>query len=127
VKKSELLKLLEDVPDNGDVLLWNGMVGDWMDIQRIAPSRMVKMTQQKMVELCRLEKCQDHRDWSYQLTAEEVADAKSAWRSNYKWEFNDYVTEDRIKAGDYKAKTVYLIDAKPRGETTWDHLGNISY
>lgn len=126
MKKDKLIAMLQEIKGNPDILLWNGLVGDWMDIGRVVPHDLVKMSLPYYLEGCRLQDCCDKEDWSYQLPAEEVADLTKRWRK-FPWEFNQYVTEEDIKQGKYKAKNIHLIEAKLRGETVRDCLGTIGY
>lgn len=126
MKKKRLLELLAELPDNADIRLWNGMVGDWMDIDAIVPTHVVKMSTDHFVEGCRLEECTRHNDWNFQLPVEEVAALqKSARQAD--WELNDYVTEEDIKEGRWKHKVIYLFQARARNKSTWDRLGTMSY
>lgn len=127
MKKSKLLELLAHIPDNGDVYLWNGFVGDWVDIGEVVESTLVKMTQESMRELCRMEECVKAKDWALQHSEEELAEIDKAYKQNYKWEFNQYVTVEDIKSGRYKQKKIFLIDAKKKGESSWDRLGSFEY
>lgn len=127
MKKSKLLELLADIPDDGEVYIWNGFVQDWMDIGQVEEAHLCKMSNSYMREMCRLEKCHDVKDWSAQLTGKEIKEANAAWRQNYKWELNPYVTEQDVKEGRYKMKHAFILNAKTKGETTFDRFGNLSY
>ena len=42
MRKDKLIKLLQDIPGNPDVVIWNGLVGDWMDVGELVPTQLVK-------------------------------------------------------------------------------------
>lgn len=126
MKKSKLIALLNSIEGDPDVLLWNGLVGDWMDIGQLAEGDLVKMTLEYYLESCRLETCIDLKDWEYQLPAEEVKEL-TARHKKFPYEINQYVTLEDVKAKRYKIKRVQYIDAKLRGEKHTDRLGSIEY
>jgi hypothetical protein len=127
MKKAALLEMINALPDDADIRLWNGMVGDWMDIGSLVPTDLVKMSYPTFLELCRLERCQAAKDWDIVLTEDDIAELSAAYKKNYKFELNSYVTQEDVDNGRYKKKTVYLIEAKLRGVSTFDRLGDISY
>ena len=43
------------------------------------------------------------------------------------WECNEFVTQEDIETGRYMEKPVVYINAKKRGVSTWERLGNIHY
>lgn len=111
---------------NADVLLWNGMVGDWMDINLVSGD-LVKMTEKSYLEANLHERMRDEKNWEYEFSSEELADLRKMYRKVCKWETNQFVTEEDIKAGRYKRKQVLYVDGKPRGVSTFDRLGSIEY
>jgi hypothetical protein len=126
VKKSKLIEILNSLPGNPDVMLWNGLVGDWMDIGDISPGDLVKMTFEHYMEMVRLETCSDLRDWTYQLNETERDELRALWL-RFAWESNPYVTMEDIAQKRYQMKKIFFISAKLRGETHHDRLGEISY
>ena len=130
MKKSKLIELLNAIPGNPEIKLWNGMVGDWMDISpTIVPSDLVKMNLAYWLESCRLQDCADLKNWEYQMPAEEVKKLTARHKRGdvNKWEMNPYVTLEDIKNKNYSMKTVYILNAKVKGEKTFDRFGDISY
>jgi hypothetical protein len=130
MKKSQLIEMLNKIEGNPEIKLWNGMVGDWMDISpTIVPAELVKMNLKYWLESCRLEDCRDRKDWEYQMPTEEIAELTKRHNSGKvnKWELNEYVTPKDITAKRYAVKTVYILNAKIKGEKTYDRMGDISY
>lgn len=127
MRKNDLIKLLSDIDGNPEIVLWNGYTQDFMKVDRLVESDLVKMTKLHFLEMLRLEKCVDVKDWSAQLTDEEVKHGLECYRKNYEWEVNEYVTTDDIQSKRYQRKRVVYINAKLRGKTMFDRLGEVRY
>lgn len=122
--------MLNALPGDPDIKLWNGMVGDWMEISpELVESDLVRMNLAYWLESCRLEDCHERKDWEYQMPAEEIAELTKRHNSGKvnKWEMNPYVTREDIEAKRYSLKKVLILQAKVKGESTWDRLGSMSY
>lgn len=126
MKKDKLIKMLSEIPGNPDIILWNGMVGDWMDIGNLVEGDLVKTTYSHYVQHVQFDERKRLNDWTYTLPADELVDLKKSYNSIV-WEHNPFVTLDDIKEGHYKSKRVVYINAKTRGISTWDRLGKVSY
>ena len=126
MKKSKLIELLTAIEGNPDIMLWNGLVGDWMGIGDLCESELVKMTLPFYLEMCRLETCRDLKDWEYKLPPEEVAELTARYKK-FEYECNQYVKLEDIEQGRYKTKRIVYIDAKRRGKTDYGRGGDIKY
>jgi hypothetical protein len=128
MKKSKLIEMLNALPGDPDIKLWNGMVGDWMEVDPVLVEQViVRETLEHWLEMCRLEECRDRNDWSYQMPAEKVERLTKNYTKVHSWDINDYVTPEDIKAKRYAQKKILLLQAKPKGVKTWDRVGSISY
>lgn len=128
MRKNDLIKLLQELPGNPEIKLWNGIVGDVVDIKPdVAEVRMVKQSLHDYIERCRLEECRDRKDWEYQFPPEDITDMTKNYKKVCAWEINEYVDDDRIKNKDYLQKKIYVIDAKIMNKSSYDRLGTISY
>ena len=128
MKKSKLIEMLNRLEGDPEIKLWNGMVGDWMDIDReLVPSDLVKQTLAHWLEMCRVEECKTRRDWDYQMPAEEVARLKKDYNKVNPWELNPYVTLEDVQEKRYSLKNIYILNAKTKGVTSFDRLGDIDY
>jgi hypothetical protein len=127
LRKNDLIKQLETLPGNPEIKLWNGMVGDWMDIEGLIAGDLFKETEDHYLEMCRLEKCRDHLNFTYQLTEEETAKYKGWHKKNSSWQHNEFVTQEDLDSKRYTNKSIYYIDAKLRGEQFIDRQGSMSY
>lgn len=128
MKKSDLINLLSKIPGNPEIKLWNGMAGDWMDIDKeLVPADLVKQTFGHYVEMCRLDDCYDKKDWTIQFTEADIAELRQSYKKYIKWECNEFVDEEDIKKKRYSRKNIFYINAKRRGVSTFDRLGNMEY
>jgi hypothetical protein len=128
MKKSKLIALLNTLEGDPDIKLWNGMVGDWMEISpALVPQDLVKQNFDHWLEMCRLEGCIDRKDWNYQMPKEEVERLTKNYPKLHQWEMNPYITMEDIKKKHYKMKKILLLQPKVRGIKTWDRMGDISY
>lgn len=130
MKKSKLIKLLQEIEGDPDILLWNGMVSDWMGILGL---------QEVVLERPTL------KGYSYYLNLEVTVrdnlppcseeQCKKAYKSSGadQWEVADYDPEFRemremdLKRGFIAQKSAFIIDAKPRGKKCWDRHGSVRY
>lgn len=128
MKKNDLIKLLQSIEGNPDMVLWNGTVGDYQDIdKKLVAGDLVKMTLKHYLESCLLEACREKKDFSYKHIVEEVAELTKSYRKVCKWETNNYVTQRHIDEKMYSSKRVFYIQPKVKGETSWDRYGGIAY
>jgi hypothetical protein len=127
MKKSKLIELLQSIKGNPDIMLWNGIVGDVVDLKpKLVEVRLVKQTQSFYLEMCRLQDCRDRKDWSYQMPKDEVEQLIKSYKS-FEYEENPYVYKEDIDKGNYQQKIVYVLDAKLTGKTSYSRSGDITY
>lgn len=120
MKKSKLIALLEKIPGDPQILFWNGMVGDWMDIlPRIEGIDQVRPTAQLRALLI------EHQE-KKPLSAERRKELVRA-QKDVPWEDNPFVKEEQTKQGHFSKRRVWVMQAKSRGIQTFDRLGRISY
>lgn len=128
MKKSKLIAMLNALPGDPEIKLWNGFAQDWVDIDtKLVSIDLVRMNLAYWLESCRLQDCRDRRDWDYQMPAEEVAQLTKNYAKVCKWEDNQYVTQEDIDAKRYAVKTVQLMQAKVKGENAWSRMGDMEY
>ena len=124
MKKSKLLALLNGIDGDPDILLWNGFVNDWQDIDtKPVFDTLSKPTFnhiKRMVEIERALKLNVH---TYKLAEDDIAELKSKYGSTYNWEINEYANTNQ-----YKRKKVVFLNAKLRNTTIIDRVnGSIGY
>lgn len=128
MKKSKLIAMLNALPGDPEIKLWNGFAQDWVDIDtKLVSIDLVRMNLAYWLESCRLQDCLDRMDWDYQMPAEEVAQLTKNYAKVCKWEDNQYVTQEDIDAKRYAVKTVRLMQAKVKGENAWSRMGDMEY
>ena len=127
MRKNDLIKQLQAIKGNPEVALWNGHVGDYMHINNLVPSDLVKITKEYWIESVRLEKCLDRKEWEYQLPEQEVKELERRHKTEIQWEMNEYVDEEDIAKNRYTKKSVVFIQPKKRGVSTFDRIGGIEY
>lgn len=128
MRKNDLIKKLQEIEGNPEILLWNGYVGDWQHIDsKFVDASLVKMKEGEYIGRCRLEECFRRKDWQFQFTTEEIDRLKSSYKRYIDWEDNGFVTSEDIELGRYKQKKVVFIKPKARGEKTWGRCGTVEY
>ena len=126
MKKSKLIAILQEIEGDPEVKLWNGYVGDWMDIGEVLETYLVKQTKEYYKEMCRLERCRDLQDWNVELS-EDVHKLLDSCYTRIQWEHDSYVTQEDLDNKRYRKKKVLVLQAKTRGINTHDRIGGISY
>ncbi len=128
MRKNKLIEVLSSIKGNPEIVLWNGMVGDWMDISpKLVEGDLVRQSFDNYVSHIEFEEKRHLNDFNYKLPEKEVEYLKKTYRKHYKWEHNDFVTGEDVSSGRYELKRIVYINAKLRGVSTFDRLGNIDY
>lgn len=121
MKVKKLIELLESLPKNQDVFMFNGFTEDWHEIE-INEDELSRLKTPKLKEFIVLERFQRSG-----LPFPDKATLKNeAAKLNVKpnsWEFNTYAADENL----YNYKTVSLICGKRRGKTYIDRLGSCGY
>ena len=127
MRKNDLIKLLQSLEGNPEIVMWNGFVGDYQNIStKLVEGDLVKQTLEDHLLRCRHERATNKKDWGYQLTQEEESKAKESYKE-FGYEINPYVTEEDIKEGRYRRKKVVYIKPKISNRKYQDCLGSIEY
>jgi hypothetical protein len=113
MRKRQLIELLEKISGNPEVVLWEGFVGDYMHIDKdITVHELVKRSRDLIGLRCKskeeIEQAFRNQDWDFPNPNIETIEEYNKWYGQHK-------------------KKVILISPKPRGKSTFDRLGNISY
>lgn len=126
MKKNKLIEILNNIEGNPDIFLWNGMVGDFMDIDpQVCENYLSRQKFKDYCDFCEMRDARDeNRAYNFNFSEDQIKEFKNDYNKYIKWEYNQWMAEDN---DDYNKKTIYLINAKPRGISTWDRLGKISY
>lgn len=127
MRKDQLIKLLQEIKGNPEVVLWNGYVGDYMHIDNLVKSDLVKITKAEWVKTVLFEEMRSRKDWNYRLPQSEVKELERRHRTELEYQIDEYITEEDIKQKKYKRKSVVFIQPKKRGVKTFDRIGSIEY
>ena len=127
MRKNDLIKALQDIPGNPEVMLWNGFVQDFASIDPkngIGIETMTKTSKDLFLRAIENEQIryENNREW----TQKDIDKWSREWaRRGY--EYNQFVTEEDIKSGMYVKKKIIFIQPKSMGKSTWDRNGSMSY
>ena len=120
MRKNDLIKHLQELKGNPEIMLWNGFVGDFVPIGTVGESDLVKLSKESWM---RYVKAEANRYGDELESKEEL----NKIYNSIGYESNRYVSEADIKTGLYKRKKIVYIEAKVTGKTACDRLGNIHY
>ena len=127
MRKNDLIKLLQTIEGNPDIVLWNGIVGDYQNIStELVEGELVKKTLKCYLEHNRMVRCLKENDWQYQLTNEEVEYLTNIYKT-FDYEQNNYVTQEDIKEKRYRKKRVVYIQPKESGKTYFNRRIKVEY
>ena len=127
MRKNDLIKLLQTIEGNPDIVLWNGIVRDYQHIStELVEVELVKKTLKCYLEHNRMVRCLKKKDWQYQLTTEEVEYLTNIYKT-FDYEQNNSVTQEDIKEKRYMKKRVIYIQPKLKNKKCYDRLGTIEY
>jgi hypothetical protein len=77
---------------------------------------VVKETKDHYIEMCRVRKCVEVKDFAFTFSESEHSSLSKSYRS-IKWTTNPYVTGKDIREKRYKEKRVFYLQGKIKGET----------
>ena len=127
MRKNDLIKLLQTIEGNPEIVLWNGLVGDYQNISsKLVEGDLVKKTLKCYLEHNRMVRCLKENNWQYQLTEEEVSYLTNVYKT-FSYEQNNFVTKEDIKEKRYMKKRVIYIQPKLQNKKYYDRLGTIEY
>lgn len=128
MRKNTLIKLLTSIKGNPDIVLWNGLVGDYQDIDsELIEGSLVKQTLKEYIESYRAEQCVAHKDWEFKFSPDRLIKLEQQYKTACHWEHNPFIDSTDIETKRYKSKKVMYIQPKIKGETYIDRVGKITY
>lgn len=124
MKKNDLIKLLASIDGNPEVMLWNGLVGDVTHIeQNVTCTQLTKMSEKYFLRTVENEYRLDNKP----ITEESIKHSLKCYRKNYKFEFDQFVTQEDIDSKKYLKRNVVVIQPKLTGKTFFDRIGKVKY
>lgn len=125
MKASQLKKLLESIPDDQDILVWNGFVGDWQDIGNIQETTLHRQSFENYKQYWMFE---TGLKSDAEMSPEDFETCKEQYNRYAKhWAFEEFVTDEDVTKGNYEEKKIMLIEPQSRGISTFDRNGDIEY
>jgi hypothetical protein len=131
MKKNKLIELLQAIDGNPDIYLWNGFVGDWVDINPdFTEDYLVKQSIDHKLNFLKMEWCRDNN--TFEIPDDVVvslSEYATKLAAREKWDFpNRYVEQSEFKKWYGKSKKrIILIDAKHKGASYSDRIGSMNY
>lgn len=122
MRKNQLIKLLQEIEGNPEIVIWNGYVDDYMNIDKETfKITLVKETEDFLFNALKHEWCQmnDTFDVPEEQLVKIAARAKELHKKR-EYDFaNPYVTEEEFERWYGKRSlTKYVISPKLRGKTS---------
>jgi len=130
--KSKLITALQKIEGDPDILLWNGFVEDWQDIDPdIQKCEFVKEQLSHLEDFYILQHCNEVKIFRDDLDDDTIAELKkkaAESHKNYIFDFPNIHVGDRFKEwyGE-ETKEVCLISPKTKNATYADRLGKMTY
>lgn len=118
--------MLQEIKGDPDIFLWNGFVSDWVDIDKLVESSLVRLSFDAYVRGIYFDIMTDQNDPDFKLSEDEIKKLKLKHRK-HEWQFNQFVTEDDIERELYNEKRVVIVEPKIKNKNSFDRLGKISY
>lgn len=130
MKKNDLIKMLQNIKGNPEIILWNSSVGDYNKIKKIHKTHLYKECRSFVTDIifCEMKKenpTLSNEEIRSKITKEEIDECMK----NRDWEFaNHFYNQEKMKWVYGKNKrTVVLVEPKKRNIETFDRLGKIKY
>jgi hypothetical protein len=120
VRKNELIKKLQKLKGNPEVMIWNGIVEDFVSIGEVGVHSLFKPTRNDWINCVRYEETL----YNKRFTDERVL---TTAYNKIPYEPNEYVTDEDIKQGYYKKKNIGYINVKKANKTSTSRICNVYY
>ena len=147
MRKNDLIKMLQSIKGNPDIMLWNGLVGDVVPLDKnMIPVELYKDSLDYIKKLYEFEYIRQlmqtlpsdmNEDEQYNIAYIMLHENKqlldklhrSATKkySTKKYEYRTSVNDEFLKSGKLKCKKVLVLQARKTGKTCWDRAGSIRY
>lgn len=123
--KNDLIKKLQSIKGNPQIVIWNGHVDDYMPIGDISEDVLVKYSR----EFFEYEINYSYMHNKSALTPEDIEKYINNARKHDTWEFPNPFLEKERYANWYgkNIKKVLMITPKLRNKSSWSRGGKLSY
>jgi len=122
MRKNKLIDLLNKIPGNPDIVIWNGLVEDVVNIESVIQEcKLYKLSFEGYSERLNLDRLKNSKEpRSQEETKRLYKNYSGSWEL-----YNYYPPDDNDPC--YKSKTVYALQPTFKGENHFDRLGTIKY
>lgn len=132
MKKSELIKKLNEINGDPEVLVWNGFVGDYQKVSsNVEETMLFKECADSIFKNLVFEEMKNRKSFDElpeDLMVKLRAEAKE-YASKREWELRNLHFDDETVKRVYgkNKKKVVILELKNRGKEAFDRLGTFSY
>lgn len=132
MKKSELIKKLNEINGDPEVLVWNGFVGDYQKVSSsVEETILFKECTDSIFKNLVFEEMKNRKSFDElpeDLMVKLRAEAKE-YASKREWELRNLHFDDETAKRVYgkNKKKVVILELKNRGKEAFDRLGTFSY
>ena len=137
MRKNDLIKMLESIKGNPEIMLWSSLVGDVVPISsKMEEVELYKDSleyKQKVYEneyilsLKNGESTDLPDETEFHEKLKSLRQEAEATYKKEKYEYRIYMNEKLIKSGTLKKKKVVVIQPRIVGKSSWDRFGEIKY
>lgn len=130
MRKDKLIELLNSIPGNPDILLWNGYVEDWMDIDdELVPTLFGKETVEHQLKMIIF---QEMNYTKKELSQERISELRKLVEDRTKRDKSDILNpyvEEKEKKEWYgnSIRTKYILNSKMRNKKHFDRNCSVDY
>lgn len=137
MRKNDLIKMLESIKGNPEIMLWSHLVGDVIpisskmeevDLYKDSLEYKQRVYENEYILFLKnggLTDLPDTTEFHEKLKSLRQ-EAKAAYKKE-KYEYRLYMNEKLIKSGTLKKKKVVVIQPRIVGKTFWNRAGDIDY
>lgn len=123
MRKNDLIKMLQGIKGNPEIVLWNGFVEDYHHIcKELTPLTLVRETR----DFVKSSLVNEAHARAEAMPTE--AEVDEAMKHRHWEEPNPYVTPEEFNRWyGNKKKTLYVLRGRNRGKTRYDRVGKMEY
>lgn len=125
MRKNKLIELLQSIKGNPEIVIWDGRIGDYININELVETDLVKRTLDYYIENNLNQERIERNDYSIQYTDDEISELKKMYKKLIEWEVNLYVFQRDIDEKRYLKKRVLCVLPKKRNEWSFDRIGTV--
>ena len=137
MRKNDLIKMLESIKGNPEIMLWSSLVGDVVPISsnmeevelyKDSLEYKQKVYENEYILSLKNGELTDLPDETefYEKLKSLRQEAEAAYKKE-KYEYRLYMNEKLIKSGTLKKKKVVVMQPRIVGKSSWDRFGEIKY